>query len=148
TAPDTDPDSDGVQTVVNLRFPGQIQGGEATYYYNYFRDYDPGTGRYLESDPIGLNGGINTYLYVLGNPINYFDDIGLAPSGKITDLGGGNRVRIDNPHVTGQQKHAHFETPKGNGVVNQDGTQSRKNSGSLENMNKKLGSSCRRKDLS
>ncbi|MCX2784647.1 RHS repeat-associated core domain-containing protein, partial [Microbulbifer thermotolerans] len=113
-------------------------GGEATFYYNYFRDYDPGTGRYLEPDPIGLNGGINNYLYVLGNPINYFDDIGLAPSGKITDLGGGNRVRIDNPHVPGQQKHAHFETPKGNGVVNQDGTQSHKNSGSLENMNKKI----------
>ncbi|WKT61890.1 RHS repeat-associated core domain-containing protein [Microbulbifer thermotolerans] len=55
TAADTDPDSDGVQTVVNLRFPGQMQGGEATFYYNYFRDYDPGTGRYLESDPTRLD---------------------------------------------------------------------------------------------
>ncbi|MCX2833124.1 RHS repeat domain-containing protein [Microbulbifer thermotolerans] len=76
-APDTDPDSDGVQTVVNLRFPGQIQGGEATFYYNYFRDYDPGTGRYLQSDLLGLIDGPNTYAYVGGNPINFIDPYGL-----------------------------------------------------------------------
>ncbi|WKT61885.1 RHS repeat-associated core domain-containing protein [Microbulbifer thermotolerans] len=77
TAPDTDPDSDGEQTVVNLRFPGQIQGGGATFYYNCFRDYDPGLGRYLQSDPIGLNGGINTYGYVEGNPLIYAGPYGL-----------------------------------------------------------------------
>ncbi|MCX2796539.1 hypothetical protein OQJ62_16655, partial [Microbulbifer thermotolerans] len=66
TAPDTDPDSDGEQAVVNLRFLGQIQGGEATFYYNYFRDYDSSLGRYLTSDPIGLAGGPNTYTYVGG----------------------------------------------------------------------------------
>ncbi|NYZ66288.1 RHS repeat protein [Endozoicomonas sp. SM1973] len=84
-----DVDGDGQKTVVALRFPGQVFDPESGLHYNYFRDYDPNLGRYVQSDPIGLEGGLNTYAYVEGNPLVYFDDKGLNTQTLIKQILGG-----------------------------------------------------------
>jgi RHS repeat-associated protein len=62
----------------NLRFPGQYYDGETGLHYNYFRYYDPSTGRYITKDPIGFAGGdVNLYRYVGNNPISIRDPGGL-----------------------------------------------------------------------
>ncbi len=55
----------------NLRFPGQYFDAESNLHYNYFRDYNPNDGRYMQSDPIGLRGGINTYSYAQINGVRH-----------------------------------------------------------------------------
>lgn len=77
--PNEDVDGDGVATRIPLRFPGQIYDAQTQLSYNYFRDYDANLGRYAQSDPIGLVGGINTYTYGVGNPILLTDPSGLNP---------------------------------------------------------------------
>jgi len=59
------------------RFRGQYKDEETGLHYNYFRDYDPSLGRYIQSDPNGLSGGLNTYAYVGSNPLKYSDPYGL-----------------------------------------------------------------------
>jgi RHS repeat-associated protein len=68
-----------------LRFPGQYYDAESGLNYNYFRDYDSATGRYVQSDPIGLNGGLNTYAYVNNSPVTSFDRFGLDPAAGPAD---------------------------------------------------------------
>lgn len=80
--PDQNPSRLG-ELIYNPRFPGQYYDKETNLHYNYFRDYNPQTGRYIESDPIGLEGGINTYSYVGGNPLSGFDPLGLDNWGGV-----------------------------------------------------------------
>jgi RHS repeat-associated protein len=73
----------GGSFIYNLCHPGQQWDKETNHFYNYFRDYDASTGRYVQSDPIGLAGGINTYGYVNANPLKLVD-----PTGEFGFVGG------------------------------------------------------------
>jgi RHS repeat-associated protein len=80
--PDQDPDGDSREFTLNLRFPGQYYDEESGLHYNYFRNYDPEIGRYIESDPVGLEGGSNVFGYALQNPLSFIDPMGLAVTGE------------------------------------------------------------------
>jgi len=110
-APDDDPDGDGNTFTLNLRFPGQYYDAESGLNYNYFRTYDPVTGRYIESDPIGLDGGINTFSYSNSNPLLNVDPQGLwvkRCARKLGDMNNppkepsGNPIRHDYLSVSGK----------------------------------------------
>jgi RHS repeat-associated protein len=83
-----DPDGDGDRVGYGLRFPGQYYDREAGLYYNHRRWYEPKSGRYTTSDPLGLNSGLNTYGYVRGNPLSYVDPLGLDYTVTVNDTGG------------------------------------------------------------
>lgn len=72
-----------VTMVQNLRLPGQEFDQDTGLYFNGFRPYAPGWGRYLQSDPTGLGGGMNTYAYAYGNPLAFDDPLGLVSWGKV-----------------------------------------------------------------
>ncbi|WP_155767331.1 RHS repeat-associated core domain-containing protein [Acinetobacter gyllenbergii] len=73
----------------NLRFPGQYYDVGTNQFYNHNRYYNPELGRYMEPDPIGLEGGSNPYAYALNNPIMYVDSTGAIATPIITGLIGG-----------------------------------------------------------
>lgn len=77
SAPEQDVDGDGIALIFDMRFPGQRYDSASGLHYNYYRDYDAGTGRYAQADPIGLGGGVNLYAYVGGNPMTFVDNLGL-----------------------------------------------------------------------
>jgi RHS repeat-associated protein len=84
----------------DLRFPGQLYDAETGLHYNYFRDYDPSLGRYVQSDPIGLRGGVNRYGYSFGNPIVLADPFGLEVQVEV-GVGGMMGVALFPPTMTG-----------------------------------------------
>jgi RHS repeat-associated protein len=89
-----------------MRFPGHYYLAESGLHYNYFRDYDPQTGRYIESDPLSLAAGVNTYAYVEGNPISNDDPFGLDDS-----------ICLYNPAMCGTPM-AQQDSPLSPGAVN------------------------------
>lgn len=92
--PDTNPQGLGAFEF-NLRFPGQYFDAESGLIYNHHREFDPSLGRYTQSDPIGLAGGINTYAYVGDNPLSGIDPLGLQTYSCTRPLKGLGGARVD-----------------------------------------------------
>lgn len=102
----------------NPRFPGQYYDVETGLFYNYFRDYDPQTGRYVESDPIGLFGGsYSTYSYVSDNPLWYFDNFGLTQCDIDTarQIAADSQTDLSFPNSYGSEDLGH--TPNGRRIT-------------------------------
>jgi len=82
---DEDPDANTLAFDLPLRLPGQRYDAETGLHYNYFRDYSPHLGRYVQSDPLGLIAGPNTYAYVRASVLSYSDALGLLGCGPEGD---------------------------------------------------------------
>jgi RHS repeat-associated protein len=119
TLPNENPQALGTYKY-NLRFPGQYFDSETNHHYNHHRDYESTSGRYVQSDPIGLDGGIQTYAYAAFRPLMYIDPVGLMEiyrSGGVTfhsypgpQAGGIEHAR----HGPGESYHIHVKDAAGN----------------------------------
>jgi|SRR5882762_1179197 len=91
----------------NLRFPGQYYRAETGLNQYYFRDYDPQVGRYVESDPMGVNAdaGINTFTYARNNPLALIDPDGLCPAVVDTGITIGAKIWRDRCILKGRVSH-------------------------------------------
>jgi len=99
TAPDQNPGGLGVFSF-NQRFPGQVFDAESGLLQNWNREYNPRVGRYMQADPVGFAGGINTYAYVNGDPLTDIDPMGLwAVSGGF-NLGPGLQMSFGRDDLT------------------------------------------------
>ncbi|WP_313455357.1 RHS repeat-associated core domain-containing protein [Stenotrophomonas sp.] len=105
-APNIDPAGNGASMELALRFPGQQATVASALYYNHQREYDATTGRYSQSDPIGLRGGSSTYSYVGSSPLRYVDPLGLVKwkgyAHGIAGGGGGLALAFYNFHLTSE----------------------------------------------
>jgi RHS repeat-associated protein len=110
-APDENPSSLGMFEFP-LRLPGQYADKETSLFFNYFRDYDPSAGLYIESDPIGLGGGLNTYAYVLSDPLR-----GVDPKGLTTTVPGPGGIPIPVPTPPVHQYPSQTKPGSGGGLV-------------------------------
>lgn len=97
--PDEDPDGNAQLFEYNLRFPGQYFDKETGLHYNYFRYYEPETGRYISPDPIGLAGGVNVYGYANNNSMTFVDPTGENPLVKniINKALEKSHIKVDGP---------------------------------------------------
>lgn len=115
----------GSSYTLNLRYPGQFYDQEDGLNYNYYRDYEPATGRYAQSDPSGLSGGISTYSYVKSNPLDSTDPMGLVEwkgryqfASIIIGFGAaGGLFDLHSDCVDGKQVYAHVLYVAGGGGI-------------------------------
>jgi len=99
--PDQDPDKDDTAFVFDMRFPGQRYDAATGFNQNYFRDYDPATGRYGQADPLGLRAGPSIFAYANADPTTSTDPDGLQvripSSHTIDELDG--LISVDNSYL-------------------------------------------------
>jgi len=134
--------------VYSLRFPGQYADAETGLHYNYFRDYDPATGRYVQSDPIGLRGGVNTYGYVNADPVSATDPLGLLVRGRGCTNQGWAEIQAAEKKIRSHLEKSCECTPDSAGGCIPCNLRSRlKNALDTSQVNCSMGNDCARGDI-